>query len=124
MSDEKTNISADDFREMVKQCYDDREMTIHGRTYEFGPINHKKRLPIYAYLSQVAGPLSDGDMSFMGTPEWVKIEQSICSVILFEKSQITKLPTHWDKYPEDYLMFCTTALSVISYPFLAGSPTA
>jgi len=101
-----------------------RLLTINGRSYVFGPMTHKNRLPIFAYLTKIRPMLMVNDMSFMGETEWAKMEQSICKSILFEKSQLSKLENHWDKYPGDYLMFCITALAVISHPFLAGNPTA
>ena len=124
MSEEENGTPAERAQEMIKQVYEDKEMTINGRSYTFGTMVHKNRLPVFAYLSKITPMLQRNDMSFLGTDEWVRMEKTLCSSILFEDSQLSKLPGHWDKYPGDYLMFCTTALSVISYPFLAGNPTA
>jgi len=124
MSDEKDRLDMEKAMFMIKSVYDDGEMTINGRSYVFGAMTHKTRRSVYAYMTGIAPMIKTGNMSFLGTDEWDKIEQLMCGVILFEDSQLSKLPRHWDNYPGDYLTFCTTAMQVISHPFLAGNPTA
>ena len=36
---------------------------------------------------------------------------------------VSKLPKHWDENPGNYLLFISTALGAMSYPFLAGGRT-
>jgi len=44
--------------------------------------------------------------------------------VLFEGAQISKLPNIWDEQPEDYVIFITTMLGAISYPFWAEAVAA
>jgi len=108
---------------VIAQCYTDGEMEIHGRKYTFTKTTHKKRLSVYSYMTGVAPRLGKGDMTFMDTPDWERIEKLISDMVMFDDSVVSKLPEHWEKFPQDYLLFATTAMQVISHPFLAGNPT-
>jgi hypothetical protein len=44
--------------------------------------------------------------------------------ISFDDCLLAKLPEHFDDYPGDYVRLITTALAVISYPFLDDSATS
>jgi len=117
-------MDAQQARDVIATCYADKEMDINGRKYKFLSTTHKKRLSVYSYMTGIAPQLANGNMTFMDTPEWDRIEKIICELITFEDMTLSKLSNHWDKFPQDYLLFCTTAIQVISHPFLAGNPTS
>lgn len=108
--------------ETIKAVYDDGVATINGRDYQFSPMTHKKRRKVYAFFTRVAPLLQAKNFEFMDWPEWDSIEQLIGDYVMNgEGVQLNKVPGYWDQYPEDYLQLTSTALSVMSYPFLKGS---
>jgi hypothetical protein len=110
---------------LIKECHDDGKITVNNNDYILSKsINHLKRLKVFGYLSKVQNNLSTGDMSFLGTKEHQEIEKLINSIVMFNDMTIDKLPQHWDENAEDYILFITTALMVISYPFLKGLATS
>lgn len=107
--------------EFVKQAFEDNCITIDGRDYEFAKTNHLQRKQVFAYLSSINGLLEKGNMSFIDTPEFVKIEKLLGDIITFEGLQLSKAKEHWEKFPQDYLMLIPLAMMVVSYPFLRGN---
>lgn len=109
--------------EMVKAVYDDGIAEINGRGYEFTKMRHNKRRSVFAFYSSMAEQLQSGNFAFLDYPAFTPIEKIINDSVMFDGSLLSKLPEHWDEYPEDYVTFIATALGVISYPFLRGSNT-
>jgi len=108
---------------MIKAVYDDGVAEINGRSYEFSKMRHNKRRSVFAFYTSIAGQLQTGSFSFLDTPAFNSVEKIINDVVIFNGSALSRLPEHWDEYPEDYITFISTALGVISYPFLRGSDT-
>ena len=106
---------------MIKAVYEEGVATINGRDYVFTAIPHRKRLKVFAFFTEHQESVQNNNWSFLGLPEWDAVQKLICSAVTFENSALTKKPTHWDDYPEDFLMFVSTALGVFSYPFLRGA---
>lgn len=110
---------------MIKAVHDDGEATINGRVYKFTEMKHKQRRKVFAYYSQVAPLVQANDLGFLDAPEFEPVEAVINSAVTIDGSLLSVIgDTHWDKYPEDYLVFIATALQVISYPFMRAAPTA
>jgi len=107
-------------KEQIKAVYEAGVATINGRDYVFTTATHKKRLKVFSYFTGVQHQLQKGDFSFMGDEYFEKIEQTICELVTFEGSLLVKKPNHWNEYAQDYLIFITTAMAVISYPFGKG----
>ena len=107
--------------EMIKAVYEDQEAEINGRIYKFTKLTHPLRLQVFSFYSKLASQLQGGDMSFLTSNEFKPVSKLIEDRINFEGSSISKTKDHWEEYPEDYVLFVTTALSVISYPFLKGT---
>ena len=105
----------------IKAVYNDQEAEINKRVYKFHGTNHNTRRKIFAFLTGIQNELQAGNFSFLSSPEFVPIEKDINNIITFDGSLISKLPEHWEDYPEDYIKFISVALQVISYPFLKGS---
>ena len=110
--------------EMIRAVYDDRSAEIHGREYKLLKMKHRKRLQVFAFFSGIREELAGGSMAFMGKLEWEEIEKTISQHVTFEEDLLEKLPDHFETYPEDYILFATTMLGAMSYPFLSGSLTA
>ena len=104
----------------IKEVYEDGVATINGRDYVFTKATHKKRLKVFSYFTGVRDQISKEDFSFMGDDYYEKIEQTISEIVTYEGSLLCKKPNHWNEYPQDYMLFITTAMGVISYPFLKG----
>lgn len=121
MRDESQTAAA---LEMIKAVYDDGKAEINGIEYTFTKMTHKNRRSVCAYYTTVAPALQSGQFGFMDTPEFERIEKIISDHILVDGSQLTKVAeTHWSDHPENYLMFISSAMGAMSYPFLAGSRT-
>jgi hypothetical protein len=108
---------------MIKEVYDDQEAEINGNVYTFTKTKHRQRLKVFSFYMKVAKQLESNDMSFLGSEEFEYIEKIISDIILFDGSQLSKLKDHWenDEFTGDYIILITTAMAVISYPFLKGS---
>jgi hypothetical protein len=109
---------------MFRAIFDDGEAEINGRAYKFTKMVHKARRRVFAFYSKVGTMAAQNDFSFLDWPEFETVEKVINDAVLFNDSRLSVLgDAHWDKYPDDYLMFISTAMGVISYPFLSGSVT-
>lgn len=97
---------------------------INGREYHFGKLNFKKRLKVFAYASSIAGTLKRGDMSWMDSQDFAPIEKLFFDNVLFENMQLSKLPEHFDNYPQDYISLIPACIAVITYPLKNGNPTS
>jgi hypothetical protein len=108
-------------QDMIRQVYEDGVAEINGREYRITKLTHKKRRKVFAFFTHVQGDLQQSDFSFLDTDRWAEVESVIENAVTFDGSLLSKTPNHWDQYPEDYLIFVSTMLGAISYPFLAGS---
>ena len=107
----------EDALEMIKAVSKDGEAEINGRTYVLTKMNHKTRRKIFSCYSKHRAELHLGDYSFLETKEFETVEKIINNLVLFEGSLLSRLPDHWEKYPQDYIYFIFTMLGVITYPF-------
>jgi hypothetical protein len=110
--------------EMLKAVVDDGCAEINGRSYEFSKVPFKEARKVFAFYSSVQDQLGHSNLWFLESQEFEAVEKIIESRILYSGSALNKIGGHWDKYPEDYVIFITTALGVISYPFLPASDTS
>lgn len=109
---------------MIKAVYEDGIAEINGREYKFLGTTHQKRRKVFAFFSALQHRIAAGDFSFLDSPEFKPVEDVINDIVTFDGNLISKSKNHWEEYPEDYVKFISTALGVISYPFLKGSLTA
>lgn len=109
--------------EMVKSVYDDGVATINGSDYYFTKCTHTERKKVFAFFTEVQAEVASGSFAFMGRSDFEAIERIICSRVTYQGMQLTKIPNHWDddEHADDYLQFVTTAMAVISYPFMKGA---
>jgi len=90
---------------------------INGRRYEISKLSHQFRLEVVAIYSQIEANLTMGNYGFFMNEDFKKLMRKVDDRILFDGSQISKIPNHFDKYAEDYLDYVSLSLKVISYPF-------
>jgi len=107
--------------EMIKAVYDDGFADINGNRYEFASMTHKKRRKVFAFFTGIASELSRQSMEFLDTERFEEIERVMLDYILFDGVQLSKQPEHFESFAGDYILLITTALQVISLPFMAGS---
>lgn len=111
--------------EMIKDCYTDGEAEINGRKYKFLAMTHKQRRKVFAYFTKIAPRVSAQDLSFLDSEEFEPVEAVILDAVTLDDSLLSKLgDAHWEKHPGDFVPFMSTALQVISYPFMSAAPTA
>jgi len=108
--------------EMLSAVHADQAATLpSGREYKLTKVTHNQRRRVFAFYSKRQGEIQVGDFSFLDSVDFEPVEKVILETVLFEDAQLSKQPTHFDKYPEDYVFFITTMLGVYSYPFLKGN---
>lgn len=105
----------------LKAVHDDGYADINDRRYEFAKMRHEKRKAVFAFFTSIQPQLKAGNYSFMDTAQFNHVFKIICDHVTFEDSALSKLPDHWDNYPQDFMLFVTSAMGVISYPFLPES---
>ena len=105
---------------LIKQIIDDRCITIHERNYNLTPTTHERRVKVLAFFTKIQKQLTDGDFTFLVDKDYKEVEKILTDCTLFENGILTKEVNHWEKFPEDFLIYVTNMLVVISYPFLQG----
>lgn len=106
--------------DIIKDVYDDGIAEINGRKYTFGVMTFIERRKVFAYTSSIQNKLLNGDFSFLSSKEFAEIEELIFKRVTLDDMSLSK-KNPFDDYPEDYIMFISISLNVISYPFLKGS---
>lgn len=107
---------------MLKAVHDEQSATLpSGREYTLTKMTHKQRRRVFAFFTKRQREIQAGDFSFLDSADFEPVEKVIMDTVLFDGAQISKLPNIWDEQPEDYVIFVTTMLGAISYPFLSGS---
>jgi hypothetical protein len=118
------NTEVNEVMDTIKAVYDDGEAEINGRTYQILNLNHYKRLKVFGYFTKVKPQIEHEDFSFMGADEWREIEKILGDNITFNGDLVSKIPKHFEEFPEDYLDYSLVMMGVFSYPFLKGKITA
>lgn len=109
---------------MIRAVHEEGVAEINGREYHITALTHKKRRKVFAFFTHVQADLQRQDFSFLDSERWAAVEAVIENVVTHNGSLLAKSPDHWETYPEDYLIFVSTMLGAISYPFLPGSSGA
>ena len=106
---------------MIQAVYDDGYADINRNRYEFAKMTHKKRRKVFAFFTGIASELSRQSLEFLDTERFEEIERLMFDYVLFDGVQLSKQPDHFEGYAGDYILLITTALQVISLPFMGGS---
>lgn len=107
--------------EMIKAVYKDGFAEINGNRYGFAAMTHKKRRKVFAFFTGIASELSRQSLEFLDSERFEEIERLMFDYVLFDGVQLSKQQEHFESFPGDYVMLITTALQVISLPFMGGS---
>ena len=110
----------DEAQDMIKSVYEDGEAEINGRVYTMTSTTHTERRKVFAFFSTCNKDISEGDFSFLDSKKFEAIEKIINNTVLFEGCLLSRMPDHWEKYPEDYVIFVNTMMGSMSYPFFRG----
>jgi len=107
-------------QEQIKAVYDDGIATINGRDYTFCKMTFSERRKVFAYMTSIQKELQEGNFTFVDSKIFKEdIEKTIFRNVTLEGMSLLK-KNPFENYIEDYVPFITTALGVISYPFLKG----
>ena len=109
--------------DQIRAVYEDGKAEINGREYVFTKMTHKERRKVFAFFTRIQGEIEKQNFWWLEDPDFVDVEDIISKRVTFDGNALNKLDKHWENYPQDYILFITTALGVISYPFLPGSNT-
>lgn len=107
--------------DMIKAVYQDGFAEINGNRYDFAAMTHKKRRKVFAFFTGIASELSRQSLEFLDTERFEEIERLMFDYVLYDGVQLSKQADHFESFPGDYVMVVTTALQVISLPFMGGS---
>ncbi len=123
MSTEKENFNKqlEEQREAILKQLDDwnekGSFEVNGREYKLSKMSHQFRLEVLAMYSQIEASITMGNYGFITEPKFKKLMEKVDERILFDNSQISKLETHFEKYPEDFMDYVALGLKLICYPF-------
>lgn len=90
---------------------------VNDNEYKISKLSHQFRLEVVAIYSQIEANLTVGNYGFLMNKDFKDVMKKVDDKILFENSQISKLPNHFEDYAEDYLDYVAISMKVISYPF-------
>ena len=90
---------------------------INGREYHLQKLSHQFRVECVALYSVIEPMLLVKNFSFLNDEKYKQLAKKIDDRVTFDDSQISKLPTHFEQYPEDYLEYVALTMGVIVYPF-------
>lgn len=107
----------------VKSAYEDGFVEFNGRQYDFLKMQHLRRRTVFSFFSTIMQQVQQGNFAFLSSKAYEPIEKILFDHIQYDGSLLSKLPNHWEEYPEDYLEVVSTAMGVMSYPFMKGSRT-
>lgn len=106
--------------EILKQLdewTEDSAFPVNGNVYKISKLSHQFRLEVVAIYSQIEANITTGNYGFLMNKDFKEVMKKVDEKILFDNSQISKLPNHFEEYAEDYLDYVAISLKVISYPF-------
>lgn len=103
--------------EQIKQYSNSGEFSINDRTYKLTGLSHQFRMEVLSIYSQIEANIIMGNYQFLQRDDFKKMMQKVDDRILFDGMQLSKLPKHFEEYPEDYLDYIAVSLKVIVYPF-------
>lgn len=91
--------------------------TVNDNEYKISKLSHQFRLEVVAIYSQIEANITMGNYGFLMNKDFKDVMKKVDDKILFENSQVSKLPNHFEEHAEDYLDYVAISLKVISYPF-------
>lgn len=118
-----TGITPEQVKEAHKQMkavFEEGIATINGRDYKLTPMTHSERVKVFSFYASPNNTAANQSFEFLDDPKYKEVEKVMFNRVTFEDMQLSKLPKHFEEYPEDYITLISTAMGVMSYPFLKG----
>ena len=103
--------------EQIKQWNDNGEFVINDRTYKLTGLSHQFRVEVLSIYSQIEANIIMGNYVFLNRDDFKKVMAKVDDRVLFDDMQLSKLPKHFEEYPENYLDFIAISMKVIVFPF-------
>lgn len=104
----------------MKAVCEDGVATINGRDYKLTAMTHSERVKVFSFYASPSNTAAMNSFEFLDDPKYKEVEKVMFSRITFEDMQLSKLPNHFEEYPEDYIILISTAMGAMSYPFMKG----
>lgn len=102
----------------MKAVCEDGVATINGRDYKLTAMTHSERVKVFSFYASPSNTAAMNSFEFLDDPKYKEVEKVMFSRITFEDMQLSKLPNHFEEYPEDYIILISTAMGAMSYPFM------
>lgn len=102
----------------MKAVCEDGVATINGRDYKLTAMTHSERVKVFSFYASPSNTAAINSFEFLDDPKYKEVEKVMFSRITFEDMQLSKLPNHFEEYPEDYILLISTAMGAMSYPFM------
>lgn len=90
---------------------------VNGNEYKLSKLSHQFRLEVLSLYSQIEANITMGNYGFITDQKFKDLMKKVDDRILFDGSQISKIPNHFETHAEDYLDYVALSLKLISYPF-------
>ena len=102
--------------EQIKQWNNEGEFLINDRTYKLTGLSHQFRVEVLSIYSQIEANIIMGNYGFLNRDDFKKMMVKVEERVLFDGMQLSKLPKHFDEYPQNFRDFIATSLKVIVAP--------
>lgn len=106
--------------EQIKAVVEDGFAEINERIYTFTAMTFSERRSVFAFLTSVQQAITCENFSFLDDSNFKTLETNIIFKRVTVDGMSLSKKNVFEEFPEDYLIFITMALTVISYPFLKG----
>lgn len=118
MGDNKEQLKA--AIDQMKAVCEDGSATINGREYTFTAMTHSERVKVFSFYASPSNTAAINSFEFLDDPKYKEVEKVMFNRITFDNMQLSKIPNHFEEYPEDYILLISTAMGAMSYPFMKG----
>lgn len=116
MSENKEQLQAA-IAQMKAVC-EDGIATINGRDYTLTAMTHSERVKVFSFYASPSNTAAINSFEFLDDPKYKEVEKVMFNRINYNDMQLSKLPQHFEEYPEDYIILISTAMGAMSFPFM------
>lgn len=104
----------------MKAVCEDGVATINGRDYKITAMTHSERVKVFSFYASPLNTAAMNSFEFLDDPKYKEVEKVMFNRITLDDMQLSKIPNHFEEYPEDYILLISTAMGAMSYPFMRG----
>lgn len=102
--------------ELLKEWNNNGEFIVKDTTYKLTNQSHQFRAEVLSIYSQIEANIIMGNYQFLQRDDYKKVMAKVEERVLFEGMQLSKLPKHFEEYPQNFRDFIATSLKVIVAP--------